>query len=94
MAKKDDKDNKKDPKNTLKATAKGSAKDSKSKAKKTKDTKPAKPGEELTLDQKKQQLLDKAKKDGHLDQRDVFAVIAETPSMPKYSTRCTPNWQI
>jgi len=31
------------------------------------------------LDALKQQLVDKAKADGHISQRDIFAVIAETP---------------
>jgi RNA polymerase primary sigma factor len=61
-------------KNEDKNKAKGKPKPETKKAvKKTK-----KDGEELTIDQKKQQLLDKAKKDGHLDQRDIFAVIPET----------------
>jgi RNA polymerase primary sigma factor len=47
-------------------------KDSKANKKNTK------PAEELTMDQKKQQLFEKAKKDGHIDQRDIFAVIPET----------------
>jgi RNA polymerase primary sigma factor len=33
----------------------------------------------LSLDQKKAQLIDKAKKVGHIGQRDIFAVIPETP---------------
>lgn len=32
------------------------------------------------IEQKKQDLLEKAKKGGHLDQRDIFAVIPETPA--------------
>ncbi|HVV25511.1 MAG TPA: RNA polymerase sigma factor RpoD [Candidatus Saccharimonadales bacterium] len=51
------------------------AKQDKSKAKKLKKDDKL---EELTIEQKKQQLIDKAKKDGHLDQRDIFAVIPET----------------
>src|SRR4051794_24255979 len=35
--------------------------------------------EPLTPDQLKQQLVDKAKADGHISQQDIFAVIAETP---------------
>ncbi|MGH7241673.1 MAG: RNA polymerase sigma factor RpoD [Candidatus Saccharimonadales bacterium] len=31
------------------------------------------------LDQLKQELVEKAKKDGHISQRDIFAVIPETP---------------
>lgn len=31
------------------------------------------------FDEQKQQLLEKAKKDGHIDQKDIFAVIPETP---------------
>ena len=48
-------------------------------SKDTSDKKNKKAEDELTLEQKKQQLLDRAKKDGHLNQRDVFAVIPETP---------------
>ncbi len=33
---------------------------------------------QLTIEEKKQQLLERAKKDGHIDQRDIFAVIPET----------------
>ncbi len=46
------------------------------KAKATKDNKPA---NDLTVDQHKQQLLERAKKDGHIEQRDIFAAIPETP---------------
>jgi RNA polymerase primary sigma factor len=35
--------------------------------------------EPLTPDQLKQQLVDKAKADGHISQQDIFAVIPETP---------------
>jgi RNA polymerase primary sigma factor len=42
--------------------------------------KTAKPAEEpANIDQQKQQLIDKAKKAGHISQRDIFAVIPETP---------------
>jgi RNA polymerase primary sigma factor len=46
-----------------------------------KDTKKAaKPAEEvLTLDQQKQKLIETAKKAGSVDQRDIFAIIPETP---------------
>lgn len=39
---------------------------------KAKDEKPS-------LDEQKKQLIEKAKKDGHVEQRDIFAVIPETP---------------
>jgi RNA polymerase primary sigma factor len=45
---------------------------------KTKKTKKDEKLDELTIEQKKQQLVEKAKKDGRLDQRDVFALIPET----------------
>jgi len=35
--------------------------------------------EPATPDDLKQQVLDKAKKDGHISQRDIFAIIPETP---------------
>src|ERR1700679_446306 len=73
MAKKDDKKGSKNEQNNIK-----NLKNLQSKAKAAKDAKAANPGEELTIDQKKQQLIDKAKKDGRLDQRAVFAVIPET----------------
>jgi RNA polymerase primary sigma factor len=44
-----------------------------SKAKKSKATE-----ESLTIDQHKQQLIARAKKDGHIEQRDIFASIPET----------------
>jgi RNA polymerase primary sigma factor len=44
-------------------------------AKKT--TKPA--ADQPDGEQKKSQLIEKAKKDGHISQRDIFAVIADTP---------------
>ncbi len=51
-------------------------------AKTSKATKPTKKDKKIANDpaveQKKQDLLEKAKKDGHLDQRDIFAVIPET----------------
>jgi RNA polymerase primary sigma factor len=53
---------KKDPKNTSKKT----------------DKKAEKPVEELTMDQKRQQLFDQAKKAGSIDQRAIFALIPET----------------
>jgi len=62
--------------------AKKPEKPAKNKAKKTNDkaknSAKGKESEELTIEQKKQQLVEKAKKDGHLDQRDVFALIPET----------------
>ncbi len=33
----------------------------------------------INLEEQKQQLVDKAKKEGHISQRDIFAVIADTP---------------
>ncbi len=48
-------------------------------SKNNKTNKNIKPAEELTFDQKKQELVAKAKKDGHIAQRDIFAVIPETP---------------
>jgi RNA polymerase primary sigma factor len=39
-----------------------------------------KPAEEpLTPEQQKQQLIDRAKKEGHVSQQDIFALIPETP---------------
>jgi RNA polymerase primary sigma factor len=47
--------------------------------KKKEDKSKAKPSESnLTPDQKKDQLLEKAKKDGNIDQRDIFKLIPET----------------
>lgn len=43
---------------------------------KAKPTKPA--DEQPTTDQQKQQLFERAKKEGHIDQRDIFAVFPET----------------
>jgi RNA polymerase primary sigma factor len=37
-----------------------------------------KPAAELTIDQHREALLEKAKKDGHIEQRDIFAAIPET----------------
>jgi RNA polymerase primary sigma factor len=45
---------------------------------KAKNTKNKKTEENPELEQKKQELLVRAKKDGHLDQRDIFAQIPET----------------
>jgi RNA polymerase primary sigma factor len=42
-----------------------------------KDTKPQE--EQLTPEQNKQQLVEKAKKDKRINQRDIFAVLPETP---------------
>jgi RNA polymerase primary sigma factor len=55
-------------------------KDAKAKVtpKKTAPKKDKQPAEELTLEQKKDQLLERAKKEKHLDQRDIFSVIPET----------------
>lgn len=47
-------------------------------AKKDSKGKPAKPAEELTNEQKKEQLLEQAKKAGSIDQRAIFAQIPET----------------
>ncbi len=55
-----------------KAKDKSKAKDS------PKPKKDKQPAEETTLEQKKQQLIERAKKEGHLDQRDIFNVISET----------------
>ncbi|HVC36722.1 MAG TPA: RNA polymerase sigma factor RpoD [Candidatus Dormibacteraeota bacterium] len=41
--------------------------------------KQVKPSEPNDKDDLKQQLVDKAKQDGHISQRDIFAVIADTP---------------
>lgn len=49
------------------------AKKEDSKAKKSKTAE-----EHLSVDQQKQQLLARAKKDGHIEQRDIFAAIPET----------------
>jgi RNA polymerase primary sigma factor len=47
---------------------------------KSKPTKAKKPVEEpLTIEQQKQQLLERAKKDGHIEQQDIIALIPETP---------------
>jgi RNA polymerase primary sigma factor len=44
-----------------------------------KTPKAAKPEEELTPDQAKQKLIERAKKDKKIDQRDIFKLIPETP---------------
>lgn len=44
---------------------------------KAKADKPA--DDQPTIDQQKQKLIEQAKKDGHLEQRDIFAKIPETP---------------
>jgi RNA polymerase primary sigma factor len=49
------------------------AKKEDSKAKKSKPSE-----EQLTIDQQRQQLLARAKKEGHIEQRDIFAAIPET----------------
>jgi RNA polymerase primary sigma factor len=49
------------------------AKKEDSKAKKSKSTE-----EQLTVEQHKQQLLARAKKEGHIEQRDIFTAIPET----------------
>jgi len=46
--------------------------------KKTSKKAKSKDSEELSPEQKKDQLLARAKKDGHIDQRDIFTVIPET----------------
>ncbi len=53
-----------------------SAKQPKSKATKAKDNKPV---ENLTPEQQRQQLIDKAKKDGQVEQRVIFALLPEIP---------------
>ncbi|HVV66808.1 MAG TPA: RNA polymerase sigma factor RpoD [Candidatus Saccharimonadales bacterium] len=56
------------------------AKDKKDKNDKPKNTKRIKKNdEEQSIEQSKQQLVARAKKEGHLDQRDIFALIPETP---------------
>ncbi len=48
-------------------------------AKESNKAKKSKPAEEqLTVDQHKQQLLARAKKEGHIEQRDIFLAIPET----------------
>lgn len=44
---------------------------------KAKDTKPA--DEQPNIEEQKKQLVEKAKKDGQIDQREIFAVIADKP---------------
>ncbi len=39
-----------------------------------------KPAEEPTLDQRKQDLIERAKREKHIEQRDIFASIPETPA--------------
>jgi RNA polymerase primary sigma factor len=53
------------------AKAKPSKKDNK------KDNKPTE--EQAAVEQQKQQLIERAKRDKHIDQRDIFAAIPETP---------------
>jgi RNA polymerase primary sigma factor len=49
-------------------------------AKNARAAKPSKTAEEpLTAEQQKQQLVDRAKKDGHVAQQDILALIPETP---------------
>jgi RNA polymerase primary sigma factor len=47
-------------------------------AKKKEKAKNPKAADDQTLEQKKQELLEKAKKDGRIDQRDIMAVIPES----------------
>jgi RNA polymerase primary sigma factor len=70
------------------ADAKNSDESKKKPAKETKAPKTAKSGkpakgaaaaEALTPEAARIQLIEKAKKEGHIDQRDIFAVIPETP---------------
>jgi RNA polymerase primary sigma factor len=77
MAKAKDKDQAKSKKSTENVKE---AKNIKPRSRKepAKAAKDKKVNDELTIEQKKQQLLEKAKKDGHIDQRDIFAVIPET----------------
>src|SRR5512146_3143085 len=49
------------------------------KPKAQKAAKPVKSTEEVTLEQKKQQLVDRAKKEGRIDQHDITKLIPETP---------------
>jgi RNA polymerase primary sigma factor len=44
-----------------------------------KDNKKDKPAEEQTIEQQKQQLIERAKREKHIEQRDIFAAIPETP---------------
>src|SRR6185312_6196981 len=53
-----------------KAKSKGKDKDAK---------KNDKPAEELTIEQRKEQLVEQAKRDKHIEQRDILAAIPETP---------------
>jgi len=46
-------------------------------AKAAKDPKPA--DDQQAFEQQKKELIDRAKKDGHIDQRDIFAAIPDTP---------------
>jgi RNA polymerase primary sigma factor len=39
-----------------------------------------KPAEEPTLEQRKQELIERAKREKHIEQRDIFASIPETPA--------------
>ena len=51
------------------------AKESDAKKKAAGDNKP----DATNLDEQKKQLIEKAKKDGSIDQKDIFAVLPETP---------------
>ncbi|MDB5182091.1 MAG: polymerase sigma factor RpoD [Candidatus Saccharibacteria bacterium] len=55
------------------------AKSNKGKAKAEDAKKTATPAGEVNIDEAKKVLVEKAKKDGHVEQRDIFAVIPETP---------------
>ncbi|HSH17980.1 MAG TPA: RNA polymerase sigma factor RpoD [Candidatus Saccharimonadales bacterium] len=48
-------------------------------AKNDRDDKDKKDAVQPNFDEQKKQLIEKAKKDGHIEQRDIFAVIPETP---------------
>jgi RNA polymerase primary sigma factor len=48
------------------------------KAKDSKEPKKAKANAPIDVEVQKQQLIEKAKKDGHVEQRDIFAIIPET----------------
>ncbi|HYH36568.1 MAG TPA: RNA polymerase sigma factor RpoD [Candidatus Saccharimonadales bacterium] len=51
------------------------------KAKPKKDNKKDKPSEEqAAIEEQKKQLIERAKREKHIDQRDIFAVIPETPA--------------
>jgi RNA polymerase primary sigma factor len=67
-------------KTTEDTAAKSAAKPKKETAKKeSKTSKKAEASAAPSLEEQKQQLIEKAKKDGHIEQREIFAIIPETP---------------